>query len=265
MEPFRLRNLQADHVFERLMRSRIARFALITGAALACTATAIAAVQPEASSSRSIVLGKTPSYPQSGCPATDACEVVARVTGIQMRAAGVDHPFRVPATGQLVAWWLKLPNMRPAQISTFNSLFGGDPVARIAVLRRGVRGRFRLVRQSANQPLRGDLGQSGRVRYRLTEPLRVKEGDYIGLTAVTWVPAFAVSLDAAGNAWRASRPKRRCATPPSSSPKRFKEYYRLNDAQLDSSTAKEYRCSYQTARLLYWARIVPDAPAGAAS
>jgi hypothetical protein len=29
------------------------------------------------------------------------------------------------------------------------------------------------------------------------------------------------------------------------------------------STVKRYECSYETARLLYWARIVPDAPAGA--
>ena len=100
------------------------------------------------------------------------------------------------------------------------------------------------------------------MRYRLAQPLRVKEGDYVGLTAVTWMPAFAVNLDAAGNEWLASRPKRRCATPSSSRPERFEEYYRRTDAQLESSTAQEYRCTYQTARLLYWARIVPDAPAG---
>ncbi len=78
------------------------------------------------------------------------------------------------------------------------------------------------------------LEASGRVRYRLAEPLRVKEGDYVGLTAVTWIPAFAVNLDAAGNEWLASRPKRRCATPSSSRPERFKEYYRRTDAQLES-------------------------------
>jgi hypothetical protein len=249
-------------VFEGMMHSKILRFALIVCAALACAATAYAATQPHGSASRSVVLGKTPDYPDSGCPAADRCEVVARVTGIQMRAAGVDHPFRSPVDGQVVAWWLKLPTMRPSQISTFNSLFGGDPAARVVVLRRGVRGRFRLVRQSPTQALRSDLGARGRVRYRLSEPLRVKKGDYVGLTAVTWVPAFAVDLDAGGNEWLASRPKRRCATPSSSRPKRFKEYYRRTDAQLESSTAQEYRCTYQTARLLYWARVVPDAPAG---
>jgi hypothetical protein len=259
----KLRNLQVDHVFERMMRSPVLRFALIGCALLTCAATALAAAQPHGSASKSIVLGKTPEYPESGCPATEECEVVARVTGIQMTAGGVDHPFRSPVDGQLVSWWLKLPNMRSTQISTFNSLFGGDPAARVVVLRRGLRGRFRLVRQSETQPLRSDLGANGRVRYRLPQPLQVKEGDYIGLTAVTWVPAFAVNLDADGNEWLASRPKRRCATPSSARPQRFKEYYRRTDAQLETSTAQEYRCTYQTARLLYWARIVPDAPAGA--
>jgi hypothetical protein len=180
-----------------------------------------------------------------------------------MRAAGVEHPFRAPVSGQLVAWWLKLPNLRSTQIRTFSGLFGGEPIARIAVLRRGKESRFRLIRQSANQPLRGDLGRRGRVRYRLAEPLRVKAGDYIGLTAVTWVPAFAVNLDAGGNSWLASRTQRRCATPASTRPKLFERYYKRNDAQLRASTVKRYECSYETARLLYWARIVPDAPAGA--
>ncbi len=236
------------------------------GAACAFAATALAAGPDHGrnAAAQSIVLGKTPEYPASGCPAPDQCEVVARVTGIQMRAFGIEHPFKSPASGQIVAWWLKLPKLRSTQIRTFNGLFGGDPAARVAVLRRGKRGRFRLIRQSDTQPLRGDLGRAGRARYRLSTPLRVKQGDYVGLTAVTWLPAFAVNLDAAGNSWLASRPKRRCATPASSRPKQFAEYYKRNDAQLQASTVKEYRCSYQTARLLYWARIVPDpaAPAG---
>ena len=263
MIPFRLRNLRAGNVFEGMMHSTILRFALLAGAVLVFAATAIAATQPHGSAARSVVLGKTPTYPESGCPGTTNCEVVARVTGIQMTAGGVDHPFRSPVDGQLVAWWLKLPDMRPSQVQTFNSLFGGDPAARVTVLRRGLRGRFRLVRQSETQPLKADLGANGRVRYRLNPPLRVKEGDYVGLTAITWVPAFAVNLDAAGNEWLASRPKRRCATPSSSRPRRFKEYYRTSDAHLEASTAQEYRCNYQTARLLYWGRVVPDAPAGA--
>ena len=107
-------------------------------------------------------------------------------------------------------------------------------------------------------------GEPGRVRYRLPQPLRVKAGDYIGLTAVTWLPAFAVNLDAAGQLlagepWQSVAARRR----PSTRPKQFEKYYKRNDAQLQTSTVKQYDCSYETARLLYWARIVPDAPAPA--
>jgi hypothetical protein len=239
----------------------IQRCLLAAGAACAFAATALAADHSQ-HAAQSIVLGKTPTYPASGCPAPDKCEVVARVTGIQMLAAGVDQPFKAPVDGQLVSWWLKLPKLRSTQIRTFNGLFGGEPTARVAVLRRGKRGRFRLIRQSPDQPLRGDLGKPGRVRYRLSTPLRVKAGDYIGLSAVTWLPAFAVNLDAAGNSWLASRNKRRCPTPASSRPKQFEKYYKRNDAQLRTSTVKQYDCKYETARLLYWARIVPLAPAG---
>jgi hypothetical protein len=224
--------------------------------ALCATATAIEA-RPHAAVS--IILGKTANYPASGCPETRGCEVVARVTGIQMKADGLDHPFRVPIDGQLVSWWLKLPELRETQLRSFSELFGGNPAARISVLRRGKRGRVRLVRQGPTEQLRAHLDGKGRTRFRLAEPLRVKEGDYVGLTAVTWIPAFAVGLDAAANVWLASRTKDRCSTPSSQNPERFAAYYKTNDAHLESSTVRHYRCVYRTARLLYWARVVPDA------
>jgi hypothetical protein len=224
-------------------------------AVLGATATAIGA-RPHAAAS--IVLGKTANYPTSGCPETRGCEVVARVTGIQMKADGLDHPFRVPIDGQLVSWWLKLPELRETQLRSFSELFGGNPAARISVLRRGKRGRVRLVRQGPTEQLRGHLGAKGRVRFRLAEPLRVKEGDYVGLTAVTWIPSFAVGLDAADNVWLASRSKDRCSTPSSQNPERFAAYYKTNDAHVESSTVRRYRCLYRTARLLYWGRVVPD-------
>ena len=95
--------------------------------ALIVTATGLAA-RPHTAAS--IVLGKTVNYPSSGCPETKGCEVVARVTGIQMVADGADHPFRVPSNGQLVSWWLKLPQLRDTQLRSFSELFGGNPAAR---------------------------------------------------------------------------------------------------------------------------------------
>jgi hypothetical protein len=227
-------------------------------AVLAMLVVAGSSIGAPPTTSRSIVLGKTNNYPESGCPNSQGCEVIARVTGIQMKADGVFHPFRSPADGQLVAWWLKLPKLRATQLKSFSELFGGSPAARIAVLRRGERGRVRLVRQGPTEQLRARLGTKGRVRFKLVPPLRIKEGDYVGLSAVTWVPAFAVGLEEFGNAWLASRPKERCSTPSSSSPERFADFYKKNDAHLESSTVRHYRCLYRTARLLYWARVVPD-------
>jgi hypothetical protein len=244
-------------VFDLQMRAKLlaATAVLAFGGAGAATSTEIFAADEKPTS---VVLGKTAEYPSSGCPNTSTCEVVARVTGIQMTAAGVDHPFRAPATGQIVAWWLKLPRLHSSQLKSFSELFGGSPAARIAILRRGKHGRVRLVRTSPVEQLREHLGTKGRVRFKLAEPLRVKEGDYVGLTAVTWVPAFAVGLRTETDAWLASRSKERCDTPSSRDPDKFAAYYKRTDAHDQVSTVKHYRCVYRTARLLYWARLVPD-------
>ena len=109
---------------------------------------AIVALAATAAGGKSVVLGKTTNYPVSGCPKAAGCQVVARVTGIQMKADGLDHPFVAPATGRIISWWLKLPQLKPSYIKSFSDLFGGPPSARIAVLRRGAQGRLRLVGRS---------------------------------------------------------------------------------------------------------------------
>lgn len=244
-------------MFSFEMRSK-AGYLLVGVAVLVLAAAAIATAARPAPPPKSIVLGKTKTYPNPGCPAPASCEVVAKVTGIQMMADGVPRPFRAPKTGTIVAWWLRLPSLNDTQLRSFNSFFGGDPAARLAVLRRGLKGRFRLVRQSETQSLKADLGKKTRVSYKLAQPLRVQEGDFIGLTAVTWVPAFAVNLDGTQNFWLASRARNNCDTPSSKDPKRFANYYKRNQAHLEASTARPYECTYRTARLLYWVRIVPD-------
>jgi hypothetical protein len=244
-------------VFDLQMRAKL----LATTAALAlavlaaATSTTIFAADEKPTS---VVLGKTAEYPASGCPNTSTCEVIARVTGIQMTAAGMDHPFRAPSNGQIVSWWLKLPTLHKSQLKSFSELFGGSPAARLAILRRGKRGRMRLVRESPVEQLREHLGAKGRVRFKLAEPLRIKKGDYVGLTSVTWVPAFAVGLRSETDSWLASRSKDRCDTPSSRDPDKFAAYYKQTDAHDQLSTVKHYRCAYETARLLYWARLVPD-------
>ncbi|MEX0993243.1 MAG: hypothetical protein WDZ37_04525 [Solirubrobacterales bacterium] len=245
------------------MTSKTVKIAAAMVGAAVLAASAVAADRGNdhrAAGAKSIILGKTKNYPDPACANSRTCQVVARVTGVQMAADGVRRPFQVPEDGQLVSFWLQLPKLTESQVKSFNKLFGGEPEARVAVLRHGVRTRYRLVRQSESFPLKDELGSKGRVTFRLSQPLEVKKGDFIGVSAVTWLPSFAVGLRAAGNFWLASRPKSRCETPSSRNMKRFERYYKRNDAQLQTSTAKPYECTYQTARLIYWARIVPGEP-----
>src|SRR5439155_2714420 len=145
------RNWMRDHVFDSAM-PRIALAALITALvllalAVSMTATDAATKQPP----KSIVLGRTINTPDSGCPNSGRCQVVARVTGIQMQADGTQELFRAPSDGRVVAWWLRLPALTKAQIKSFSDLFGGGPSAQIAVLRRGTLGRARLGGESPVQ------------------------------------------------------------------------------------------------------------------
>ncbi len=248
-----------------LITSKTLKILAALAAICAMTATALAAkhgARPTAA--KSIVLGKSKRYPDTACSKVRTCQVVARVTGVQMAAAGTARPYRIPKDGKLAAWWLKLPRLTETQVKSFNKLFGGEPAARVAVLRKGIRGRYRMIRQSETVQLRDKLGAKGRLKVRLPEPLDVRKGDYVGVTAVTWMPSFAVGLRAKGNYWLASRSKKRCKTPSSTNLKAFKRYYKTNDAQLKPSTVKLYQCRYQTARLIYWVRIVPNEPASGA-
>jgi len=208
------------------------------------------------SAAKSVILGKTKNYPDPACSMPRNCQVIARVTGIQMMADGTRRPFQATKDGQIVSWWLRLPKLTESQINSFNKLFGGEPSARLAVLRKGIKSRFRLVRQSETVQLRDKLGNKGRTRFKIATPLAVKQGDYVALSAVTWLPSFAVGLGASRNSWIASRPKSRCVTPSSRDAKKFERYYKRSDAQVDPG-AKPYECSYETARLIYWARLVP--------
>ena len=219
------------------MRFRAA-YLLVAAAVLVPAASTIAAAATKPSKPKSIVLGKTATYPPPGCPNASTCEVVARVTGIQMMADGVAHPFRAPKAGTVVSWWLKLPHLSTTQMRSFNSFFGGDPAARIAVVRRGIKGRFRLIDQGPTTSLKADLGKPGRVRYRLAHPLHVQAGDYVGLTAVTWVPAFAVNLDATQNYWLASRARTLCATPSSKDPRTSRKIPAAKKASTRPTTSR---------------------------
>ena len=200
------------------------------------------------------MLGKTPVYPSSGCPEPDRCEVVARVTGIQMKAEGVEHPFRAPVDGRLVAWWLKLPRLRSTQIQSFNGLFGGEPAARIAVLRRGKRAASAWSARAPTQPLRADLDGKGR---RALPPVRASGGQGRRLHRPH---GGDVAARLRGEPRRAGQllageprqgPLRHSAAQPAEGVRGLLPAHAGPAAAEHREACTE--CTYQTARLLYWA------------
>lgn len=184
------------------------------------------------------------------CP--ESCQAVGKTTGFQTAIGATKRPFVVPYPGRVVAWSIKLSAPRQNQIDFFKDFYGGDPQARLAVLKpiqrqiKAGRQIYRLKSQSPIEQLGPFLGTT--TTFTLQAPLKVNAGQVLGLSIPTWAPAFAVG-QANNTAWRASRKKNAC-----------------NDAeQIKAGTPQEavgadraYACRYTTARLLYSATLVGD-------
>jgi hypothetical protein len=196
-----------------------------------------------------VVLGAaTPANPS--CP--ESCQAVGKTTGFQTAIGATKSPFVVPYPGRVVAWSIKLSAPRQNQIDFFRDFYGGEPQARLAVLKpiqkliKAGKPIYRLKSQSPIEQLGPFLGTT--TTFTLQSPLKVNTGQVLALSIPTWAPAFAVGQP--GNtAWRASRKKTAC-----------------NDAeQIKAGTPQEavgadraYGCQYGTARLLYSATVVGD-------
>jgi hypothetical protein len=196
-----------------------------------------------------VVLGAaTPANPS--CP--ESCQAVGKTTGFQTSITGTKNPFMVPYPGRIVAWSIKLSAPRTNQIDFFKSFYGGEPSARLSVLKpiqkkvKAGKPIYRLKAQSPVEQLGPYLGTT--TTFTLQAPLKVNAGQIVALTIPTWAPAFAVQ-QAGNTSWQASRKKTAC-----------------NDAELiKAGTPQEavgadraYGCRYNTARLLYSATLVGD-------
>ena len=210
---------------------------------------AIAAV-PSSASARVVELGAGSTQPAvSSCPG-NPCRPVYQVTGYQGRSGNLKNPFLIRRAGYLVAFTITLPELAQNQIDSFNARFGGEPQARLAVVRRGdtrkTRLNHRLLRQSDVVDVQDYLGSSP--TFVLKQPLRVNKGNIVALTVPTWVPSLAADLTGS-NWWRSSRLKGKCdsddALAPPSTQETLREIIR-------------YGCTYKRARLLYTATYVPD-------
>ena len=219
--------------------------AFIKSFALAALLVAFAAVGT--ATADIVEIGDTGSFPTAACPLVDTCQAIGRVTGYQIQVGETRNLFKVQQNGHIFALKLSLPAPTAKQLKFFNDTFGGPPRIRVAILRpkplKGVKYRYVLAAQSDPIDLTDYLGSTP--VFPLSRTLGVRPGDIVGLTAETWIPAFAVALDAT-NAWRASRSEKQCKD--------------VSNAAMHNVRGEivRYGCLYRTARLLYSASMLTD-------
>jgi hypothetical protein len=194
-----------------------------------------------------LVLGAAaPATPS--CP--DSCQAIGKTTGFQYKIGKTQSPFAAPFTGKVVAWSIKLSRPSSKQIDFFNDFFGGDPTARISVLKpiqkQIKKGHpiFKLKSQSPVEELSPYLGTT--TTFALQTPLKVKKGQVVAMTVPTWAPAFAVNLGRK-TSWLASRKRTKCNKAGD---------IKAGSAQQGLNSRRAYGCVYKTARLLYSATLV---------
>jgi len=186
------------------------------------------------------------------------CQVVGSVTGFQQMAAGHRHRFVMPKTGKIVAWAVDVANPNHFEEKAFGSrdffgtkALGGDPTARLAVLKKKPHSHYKLVRQSETVDLQSSQGSKQYIT--LQKPLKAKKGAVIGITFQTWAPILAFNSKVAKhNSWRASRKSGKCQSSNADENRRLA----INaKPQTKTGSIRQYGCSYD-GRLLYWAYYV---------
>jgi hypothetical protein len=210
------------------------------------SAALLALVLAPGAPARILELGTTSEPAKSNCP-NNPCEVVGRVTGYQGRSGPTKNPFRVPHTGKIVAFTVRLAKLEQNQMKFFTDLYGSPPQVRLSVLRPSRTKKSRLDhRLMAQSPIfRVDQYFGASPSFALDKPIAVKPGYVVALTVPTWAPAFARDLSKS-NWWRSSRQKGRCNN--------VSQHTELQSP----GTVKTFGCTYHTARLLYSATYVQD-------
>jgi hypothetical protein len=224
---------------------------LVAALAISCLLVAGTSV---AGATAARTFGKTDRTPPPSCPskgANDPCEAVGSVTGFQMMADGQRPLFKAKENAWLVAWSIDLSNPDKEETTFFSDFyqsnaFGQIPTARVSILKRKKGREYKLKAQSPVVGLNSVLGTQQ--TYTLTDPLKMRKGDFLALTIPTWAPAFAVNLTGATNLWRSSRLEGECSG--TAHIKGGKPHQRVG-------SVREYGCDYKTARLLYWGYWVP--------
>jgi hypothetical protein len=237
--------------------SRPRRVALIGAIALVALGAGIANAQKAKTPALPplLVLGASSQTALPACPG-DPCQAIGKVTGFQTAIGKAGTPFVAPYDGRIVAWSIKLSAPTPKQAEFFTDFYGGEPSARIAILKpiKKRRNTYKLRNQTPVEPLKDVLGQT--TTFTLRTPMTIRKGQIVGLSVPTWAPAFGIGL-AKGNNWLASRQKTKCGN--SGTAEQQQAAIKAGSAQEAAGTMRTYGCTYTTARLLYSATLVKSA------
>jgi hypothetical protein len=241
---------------------RTRRLAAALGSAV-CVGSLIAtlpladAVSTVSAKAGATLLGRTPKTPRPTCPtphSSDAppeksCQAMGRVTGFQISANGVRQPFKVRRPGTIVAWSVDLSRPSKKERDFFETQLSksGPPRGRLSILKRKKAGPYKLVKQSPVVNLKSSLGS--RAVITLADPLRVRKGMIVALTTPTWLSNLADFGASDSDVWRASREQGQCT--------QAEDLLKRSRPQQKVGGMRDYSCTYEGARLLYWAYLVP--------
>jgi hypothetical protein len=217
--------------------------------AVAVAVALLALVLPAAAPARIIEIGNTEGaeLPAPSCPA-NPCQAVTRTTAYQAKVGPNRGLMAAPEHGRVVAFTVRLGDVTGRQNRYFSQRLGGAPSLAVSVLRPQGRLFHTVVATSPVRDVSRYLGRTS--QFALTQSLRARRGDVIGLTVPTWAPLLQIGLGS-DTSWRGSRrPPPGCNT---------QEAYSAQTAQQVVGARAQYRCLYQTARLSYSATLVTDA------
>jgi hypothetical protein len=236
------------------------RSVIAAAGAFACLVAGVVAIGPasDADGARAKEIGKTGSTPKASCPspsgsfpARKGCQAFGEVTGFQAHANGKEGLMKTPADGHIVGWAVELARPNKQEQKFFSNVLGdrafnGQPSARLSLLTRANKKRYRLRAHSPAVKLGSLLGRTQ--YFTLNNPIEVNKGWIAALTSQTWVPNFAHDLPGDGNLWKASRTENRCEGK--------RNLTKRSRPHLDPGSTRVYGCAYNDARVLYWAYFV---------
>ncbi|MDX6678607.1 MAG: hypothetical protein QOE31_2659 [Solirubrobacteraceae bacterium] len=202
-------------------------------------ALAASCVLPAVAAAKRSELGSLADDARGSCP--ESCQAVTRSTGYQAKVGPDRELYQAPENGRIVAWSIALGKPGPKQTAFFEERFGGPARAAVVVLDPGKKLLRTAVAKSPLQTLTGYFGQT--VQFPLEQTLRIRKGQYIGLTVPTWAPALQIGLGS-DTSWRSSRAATGCADTTT------------QFALLGNRTSATFNCLYKTARLTYSATFV---------